>query len=118
MFLSVNALMCTSLKEPQQKDWAALTGPGSNKLILSYFGSRMASKCSSIVTRKAKILVNSEVLVLESKCGKKLFPKKHRFWTEFSGIFEFYYTKISKSLRNWSNSETAKKFEVLKSRFS
>merc|ERR1711978_380421 len=53
--------------------------------------------------------LSTSTIVLGSKVRKKLFRKKPRFGKILHRIFDFYYIKISKSIRNLTNSETVKK---------
>ena len=53
--------------------------------------------------------LSTSTIVLGSKVRKKLFRKKPRFGKILHRIFDFYYIKISKSVRNLTNSETVKK---------
>merc|ERR1711978_589280 len=53
--------------------------------------------------------LSTSTIVLGSKVRKKLFRKKPRFGKILHRIFYFHYMKISKSVRNLTNSKTVKK---------
>ena len=70
-------------------DWSIAPGSNLSSLIPNYW--------NSIKETLKKLL---DALVLASKWRKKLFREIPRFWKILYGISDFYYMKISKSLRN------------------
>ena len=74
-----------------------------------FFFIRNRSIRNSLSENPGPKKLSTSTIVLGSKVRKKLFRKKPRFGKILHRIFYFYYIKISKSVRNLTNSETVKK---------
>ena len=78
-------------------------------VIHVFFFIRNRSIRNSLSENPGPKKLSTSTIVLGSKVRKKLFRKKPRFGKILHRIFDFYYIKISKSVRNLTNSETVKK---------